>query len=544
MRQQVGASRPERAPDDNPLDAATIDAVLDYLLTREPPPIAIAIGENGLTVPMPAGVPIDPANVIKDVGSPLELCLPADLVLIVEAWERARQTGGAQVPVHLRVDPALPIVLQIVDARHRHGVFLGFFVGGSGTPYAGAMPARARPTVCTFQSNELGVILDVDDAATAILGWSREDLIGKRSLELLHPDDAPVAIANWMEMLARPGVTQRPALRSRHRDGSYVWFESTHDNRLAQLRARVVTQMVDVSERMAAVEALHANELLLRRLTDALPVGVVQVDGHSGIVHVNQRLGELVGVSGATTLNELFARTTLAGHDALEGALDRALANGIATELEVTIDRPAGLRRCSFDIRALANDDGSIVGAIACVADITERAAMREELERRATFDELTKCYNRAAILARLDADLHAANVTDAGVAVLFVDLDRFKDTNDNFGHAAGDELLRRVAARLLHGARANDIIGRLGGDEFLIVARDVASPQAALAIARRAASAIAQRTVIETHAVLPRASIGIAWTNSPIDTDAFVARADSAMYESKRSGDGPVLWS
>ncbi len=545
MAQQVGASGTVGPADEIPLEPATLEVVLDYLLAHDPPLHALALAETALAVPMPASVPIDEANVIKGVGSPLELCLPTDLEGIVEGWERARRTGGAQVAVHLRADPDLPVTLHIVDARHRYGVFLGFLVGGIGKLYAETMPVRLRPTVCTWERNELAVILDIDAATTAILGWSRADLIGKRTLELVHPDDVSIAIANWMEMLARPGPTPRPAFRCRHRDGSYVWLENTHDNRLADpLVGRVVSQMVDVSERMIALEALRDNERLLRRLTEALPIGVTQIDAHSGIVHVNERLGELVGVSGATTLTELFARVTSGGQEALDLAIPNLLTRGIAAELQLTFAVPDGLRRCNVDLRSLTNDDGEITGAIACVTDITEQSAMREELERRATFDQLTNCYNRAATLERLDSALRTTSATDAGVAVLFVDLDRFKETNDSIGHAAGDELLRRVAARLLHGARENDIVGRLGGDEFLVVAQNVATSSGALEIARRTIVALSQQTIIETRTILPRASIGIAWTNRAIGTDTLVARADAAMYESKRTGGGPVLWS
>jgi len=545
MAQQVGSPGTEGPADALPLELATLDAVIDYLLAHEPPLHALALAETALAVSMPANVPIDQANVLKGVGSTLELCLPADLTGIVEAWERARRTGGAQVVVHLRADPELPVTLHIVDARRRYGVFLGFLVGGTGQLYAEAMPVRIRPTVCTWERNELAVIVDIDAATTAILGWTRADMIGKRTLELVHPDDVAVAIANWMDMLARPGTTPRPAFRYRHRDGSYVWLENTHDNRLADpLIGRVISQLVDVSERMIAVEALRRSEGLLRRLTDALPVGVVQIDAHAGIVHANKRLGELVGASGATTLGELFARAATAGREALDIALADLLATGVAAELQLTIDGPHGPRRCNVDLRSLRNDDGQITGAIACVADVTEQSAMREELERRATFDQLTNCYNRGATLERLEAVLRAPSATNAGIAALFVDLDRFKETNDCFGHAAGDELLRRVAARLLHGARENDIVGRLGGDEFLLIAKNVATPEIALEIARRTIATIARRTVIDTQTIMPQASVGIAWTNQSIETDALVARADAAMYESKRNGTGPVLWS
>jgi diguanylate cyclase (GGDEF)-like protein len=192
-------------------------------------------------------------------------------------------------------------------------------------------------------------------------------------------------------------------------------------------------------------------------------------------------------------------------------------------------------------LRELTNDDGTVRGAIACVTDVTEAVEMREELERRVTFDELTHCYNRAAILERLDSILgHASRLS--GIAVLFLDLDCFKATNDRFGHAAGDELLRCIGDRLLQSMRGSDLVGRLGGDEFLIVCRDVATPEAALEVAQRIVAAVAQPTTVGTHSITPSSSVGIAWTDAPLNTDAFVAQADAAMYRSKRLATGPVL--
>jgi diguanylate cyclase (GGDEF)-like protein len=126
---------------------------------------------------------------------------------------------------------------------------------------------------------------------------------------------------------------------------------------------------------------------------------------------------------------------------------------------------------------------------------------------------------------------------------VLYLDLDRLKEANDRLGHAAGDELLRRVAERLLSVARTGDIVGRLGGDEFLVVCRGVPTSQAALEIARRTAVSVGQPISVEGQSVVPSSSMGVAWTNVPMDAEAFVAWGDAAMYQSKRLSAGPVLF-
>jgi diguanylate cyclase (GGDEF)-like protein len=180
------------------------------------------------------------------------------------------------------------------------------------------------------------------------------------------------------------------------------------------------------------------------------------------------------------------------------------------------------------------------------VVDVTNDVRLREELRHRATFDPLTGCYNRAAILDLLSQRLALdADVSD-GVAVVFVDLDHFKKVNDRYGHAAGDELLRATSARLLAGLRGDDLVGRLGGDEFLVVCSDVGSPEQALRIAERALAEIRGGTVNvgEAH-ILPAASIGVAWARrgTKETPEALIARADAAMYRAKSTRDGqPVL--
>jgi len=164
---------------------------------------------------------------------------------------------------------------------------------------------------------------------------------------------------------------------------------------------------------------------------------------------------------------------------------------------------------------------------------------MREELKRRATFDELTGCYNRASIMLALEANI-ASGQRQAERAVVFVDLDSFKAVNDQHGHAAGDELLSIVAQRLQGVVRDGDMVGRIGGDEFLVVCPDIGGPDQAMGLAERLAGALREELCVATGSIVEQISIGVAWSSGEgADADAIVAQADSAMYESKREGTG-----
>jgi diguanylate cyclase (GGDEF)-like protein/PAS domain S-box-containing protein len=286
-----------------------------------------------------------------------------------------------------------------------------------------------------------------------------------------------------------------------------------------------------------------AREQLLGRLAETVPVGLFQVDPDRKIVYTNEQLRQILGVEAAATAEAQLATVVEADRPALEHALDEVLKQGGDVDVEVEVQLPSsgGLRFCTISLRALDHGDGTISGAIACVADVTESTRMREELKRRATFDELTGCYNRPSIMNALKAGIDSGQ-RRADRAVMFIDLDRFKEVNDQEGHGAGDELLRAVARALQSVVRADDLVGRIGGDEFLVVCPEIGSSEQAMKLAERIARALGTEGGLETVGAAHRlsVSIGVAWSNGDgTGADTLVARADGAMYESKRERAG-----
>jgi diguanylate cyclase (GGDEF)-like protein len=163
---------------------------------------------------------------------------------------------------------------------------------------------------------------------------------------------------------------------------------------------------------------------------------------------------------------------------------------------------------------------------------------MRAELTAKATFDLLTGCHNRASTLAFLEQALPAP-----GTAVIFVDLDRLKPVNDSLGHDAGDELLALTASRLTSVLRRDDIVGRIGGDEFLVVCRGLETADAALVMGQRVHDALVGPAMLTAGPVDVSASIGVACARPGLDVTGLIKQADRAMYVSKQEGRGrPVL--
>jgi diguanylate cyclase (GGDEF)-like protein/PAS domain S-box-containing protein len=408
------------------------------------------------------------------------------------------------------------------------------------------MERLGSPRFATIRKDQRATIVGVTGATSEILGWSAEEMVGQRSLEFIHPDDQPLSIENWMEMMAQPGPARRIRQRLRHKDGSWIWFEVTNHNLLADPdHGCVVSEMVDISDEMAAQEALRAREQLLNRLAEAVPVGLFQIDTDGGIVYINDRLHEIVGVMPAETVKAQLATVVPDDQPALERALEEVLDVGCDADIEIACRRPGDehLRFCRISFRALRHDDGSISGAIACVADVTESTRMREELKFRATFDELTGCHNRASIMTALSADI-ARDRRRAERGLMFIDLDRFKSINDQHGHAAGDELLQKVARLLRDSVRENDLVGRTGGDEFLIICPDVGGSDRAMKLAARLAETLRTGVSEATGNRGCTVSIGVAWSSGVAKSaDELVAAADKAMYECKRARTGqPTL--
>ncbi|GAA1035309.1 hypothetical protein GCM10009557_42650 [Virgisporangium ochraceum] len=516
------------------LDVADRDLVLDTMLAQHPGAMIVAINDNGLFTPMPTAVPLSGQHVITGAPTALELVTPEDRVTVIEAWELLKRDGVANALVHPLTVPTETVRLHFIDARHRYGVVLGFVTDFSGSfgGATGITEVEMVPRLGVVRKDPLAVIIATDSATPRMLGWSEEELVGRRTLDLLHPDDHQRAIDIWIDMLANPGASRRVRLRHRHRDGRYVWLEITNHNHLNDPEHNcVIAEMLDISDEMAAQEALAASELLLRRLTEALPVGVTQIDPELTVTYQNERSTEMFGPRVGTVIDPEHV-----GNDGptVVPALLAALRDNVDSDLEVSyLARDGESRRCALNIRPLAAQTGVVV----CATDITESARLREELRQLATFDALTGCLNRASILAALGDGA----AVGAGSAVVFLDLDGFKEINDSLGHAAGDALLRYVAGELPKAVRDTDLIGRLGGDDFVVVAHDVAG----LAEARRIGEQIADHLAgcwldLGGRRVPVRASIGIAWADAgETDADALVAHADAAMYQAKRQRTG-----
>jgi two-component system cell cycle sensor histidine kinase/response regulator CckA len=368
-----------------PLSREALDSALNALLAEYPTAFVAAINADGVLVPMPASVPLRGQQVLK-ARSGIDLVVPEDQQLVIATWERARETGASSAQVRLKLDPGRPAVIHYVDARAIHGVYVGIVVGGDAAALTSVPEVRpAPPRMTRVCKNEVAVFTEVDEAITTILGWTTADMVGIRSLDFIHPEDQERAIESWMQMLSEPGTAQPPVrLRHRRSDGSWAWFEVTNHNLLADPdRGYVLTEMIDISDEMAAQEALRASEVKYRTLFEESFDGLFITSPAGRILDMNRKG---VAMFGYDTKEEVL-RLDLE-RDVYVRPPDRARilamvqASGSA-EYEVDVKKKNGeLMTTLCAITAVPDEDGVISSYRGIIRDITERKREEEALHR------------------------------------------------------------------------------------------------------------------------------------------------------------------
>lgn len=226
-----------------------------------------------------------------------------------------------------------------------------------------------------------------------------------------------------------------------------------------------------------------------------------------------------------------------------EAALRSVLDTGADTQLELEIDDGAPAGRWLHAVLTPERDTaGSTTGVLASVRDVTAMKHAEQELAHRAMHDEVTGLPNRRLFMDRLRQSLLRLRRRPGSLAVLFVDLDRFKRVNDEFGHDQGDAVLAAVAGRLRDVARAEDTVARLGGDEFVVLCEDVRSGIGGVDVAGRIVRVLTEPYPVHGAAVEIGASVGVAVADNPdVDPSLLLRSADGAMYCVKQAGGNGV---
>ncbi len=294
------------------------------------------------------------------------------------------------------------------------------------------------------------------------------------------------------------------------------------------------------------VEALVAHEskaALAHQFDTALnnmPLGLCMFTADGRLAVVNQRFGAMMRLMPdldvrGWSISDMITLCVQAG------SLTPKSCREVIAEIQasrvaeiITIDGNILGRALSWTFQPMPGG-----GTVVLVEDITERRSAEARITHMATYDDLTTLPNRVSFRDEIERLLALTHHDDRRSALLFIDLDQFKQVNDTLGHPCGDQLLCLVANRLREMLRPEDFVARFGGDEFVVFQQGISSCEEAAALARRIVERLSERYKIDNHLVEIGASIGIAMTSSDITADTLLKNADMALYRAKADGRG-----
>jgi diguanylate cyclase (GGDEF)-like protein/PAS domain S-box-containing protein len=389
----------------------------------------------------------------------------------------------------------------------------------------------------------------ISDGCLTVTGYSPEELLfnNKTSFErLIHPEDRQrVRVAS--ETALSQGKRFEAEYRIIHRSGAerWVWERSTG---LYDAEGRPVAMegiIQDISSRESTYRALRNAERRYRSLFDNAIEGIFRTSPDGRYLDANPALARIYGFDSPlelmNTLSDISAQLYV-DPGRRQAFIETIQRNGSVTGFESQVRRHDGrLIWISENARAVHDEFGRLVCYEGTVEDVTELREYKERIERQARYDDLTGLANRSLLRERLQEAIRQAEAARNRFALVFVDLDRFKQVNDSLGHQAGDELLRTMAERLRQAAPEGSTIARVGGDEFVLLVTRMEDPTA-LSLTSQILNATSNSWLYRGKRIPVNASVGVAfYPEHGRDPESLLKNADAAMYIAKDQRDGSL---
>lgn len=386
------------------------------------------------------------------------------------------------------------------------------------------------------------------DKLLAMLGYAPGEIIGQMEhwLKLIHPQDIERVTADINRMLSG----EKPEYRNEHRilskDGSWKWMlgSATVGERDTQGNPiRVIGTKIDISWRKQAELALQQSEERFRNAFDTAAIGMAIVGLDGRWVEVNGALCRMLGYSEEELMDKTFVDVTHPDDLDLDLEYVRKLLNGDLEHYQMEkryFHKTGDIIFVLLSVSLVRNEKGEVIHFISQIEDVTARKSESDRIRQMAYHDTLTGLPNRRLFDEHISHTLAHAKRVGYPIALMFVDIDHFKQINDTHGHDVGDEILKSVADRMTHCLRQTDTLSRVGGDEFVILLTELKKPDDAKLVAEHILETVSQPLHVNTHDFHITLSIGVAIFPGDAENETvseLTKKADLALYEVKSAG-------
>lgn len=404
-------------------------------------------------------------------------------------------------------------------------------------------------------SDETGLCIEFNDAWLKFRGRSLEQEFGDGWLSGVHPEDAEACMSTYLAHFAARTPFEMVYRLARH-DGEYrqildagaPWYHS--DGSFAGF----VGSCMDITDHVRVRRELRQSTELFRDALEALADGIIVADASGRVLSLNSSAKRMLGTAADELLGQPMAvlgerLPTIDPSGAPVGAADQP------SEVSLRTGEPAAPKVLGWSLdgqsirwheltsRPLRDpSDGRLFAVVTAITDVTEHRALLERVRMEARLDMVTGLVNRRGLAERVTEILGRTPRAGSEIGLVYCDVDSLKAVNDELGHDAGDALLRAVGDRIAKTVRSSDVVGRVGGDEMIVVLDRVDGWQGAVSAAEKIRAAVRQPLMVAGQVLHPTLSIGVALLDHAGDLERAITRADAAMYQAKRAGRDQVV--
>ncbi|GAB4578016.1 MAG: hypothetical protein Fur0022_07480 [Anaerolineales bacterium] len=392
-----------------------------------------------------------------------------------------------------------------------------------------------------FIINPDGLIADVNHQGVSLFGYEYGEILGKHPETLVPESERTESVEKLKQALLGMRVPTYERLFKRKDGNTFIAEINLSPVRGTDGKVRYVQSIIrDISKRKMIEQALQDS---VQRYTTLFiqsqeAIYIIDLNGH--LLDANPSAAQMFGYE-LEELKGLDVRKLIASTE--WGEADKVMTRLLAGEVfppyeQLALHKDGTLFPVEIRTVLVRDAAGNPLYIQSTAHNITERKNIEQQLHHLATHDPLTGLPNRSLFFDRLNQALSRARRTHLKVGVLFIDLDGFKEVNDTFGHAMGDQLLQAIAKQLTTCFRKNDTLARVGGDEFIMIFEDIQELEQAIILSERVLSALQEPFVLRGKAILLSGSLGLSlFPDDGEEAERLVSRADKAMYAIKHAG-------